>query len=180
MGQLNGALRVFCPQRGRAISPKSLQEEELFLPMWPRNCFSPYDSDGAAQFLVSALLPHRNIAKPTGMTLVMVQTSKTSDFALCCLLKLVVIYPPLLFPINGFRKSFSCGITCACFHSLSLFLPCSSLCDQGSFPLKALVAPFLPKWTLCSSYLLWGGHFSTCVCAVLFSQLSDQFLGYSQ
>lgn len=55
-----------------------------------------------------------------------------------------------------------------------------NLCNQGSLPFTLPAVLFSPKPTLCSPYCPRGGCFSTCRCAVLFSQSPDWFLGCSQ
>lgn len=116
-------------------------------------------SDRAACSWTFAHLPH--LLSPPGTTTVMVWTSKTSSFELCCLQKLVVIsLSP--FPSQWFWDSFSCAIPCAHFHSFSLplFLSDSSLRNQGSLPFTAPTVLSSPKSNLCSSYLAQCGCFS--------------------
>ena len=160
--------------------------------MWPillslhskkRDCFSPCNP-GDPQTTLSTLwsppsFPIGALSSQPGMTLAMAQTSKTSDFSLCCLQQLVVVsrFP---FPGQFWRSVFL--VQSPAYASLSLSL---SVClfllsltliplyDQGSLSFATPAVLFSPKSTLCSSYLPRCGHFSTASCAVLLYHSSD-------
>ena len=96
MGQLNGATRHFVPKMAVPPFPNALQKGK---------CFSHCDAGDPQNMMpVPGSLPSFStgaLLNPPGDTLVMVWTSKTSDFALHCLLRLTV-FRPSSFPSEWF------------------------------------------------------------------------------
>lgn len=147
--------------------PNVLQMVEQFLPVWPMGSSDHLPDSGSLPSFPTKAPP-----SPPGH-----DPGDSTDFQnirICTLLLMKTSYSqPSPFPnVLGIFFFLMQSPTCAFARSLSLFLSCSSLYDQGCLSFTEPTVLSFPKSTFCGSYLLQCGYFSTSSCAVLFFKSS--------
>lgn len=169
MWPLNGAHHLYFPHRGTSQMHSK-----------KGNCFSwcnPEDPQTTWSTPKPLLFfPTGAPLSPPGMTLVMAETLKTSDFELNCLWNLEITSPSP-FPSQWFGGSGFFGAIPCTLLSLYLCLSHSSLHGWCSLLSAAPAILFSQKSILCSTYIPRCAHFSLPRCVVCFLSPQVYFLG---